>query len=277
MKNIILRGLSGLVYVLFILAGIIYGPGSFVAVFGLVVVLCLYEFYKLLNTKEQVFVRPAINCLAGLYFFAVTFWILYTGDLNFMLYLPYMAYVLSVLIMELYLKHPDPVQNWAYAFLGQLYIVLPLSTLNILCLQPNSPGKFLYSPVLLLALFVFIWINDTGAFFVGISMGKHRLFERVSPKKSWEGFFGGAFFTIASSFVFAHYVKEISCTEWVCLSVVTVIFATWGDLVESLLKRSLGLKDSGKMIPGHGGVLDRLDSALLAAPAMACCYYVLLL
>ncbi|MDR1121289.1 MAG: phosphatidate cytidylyltransferase [Dysgonamonadaceae bacterium] len=276
MKNLLIRTLSGLIYILLILSGICFGTLSYVAVFGLLVVLCLYEFYQLMNANESVTVRPLINCAAGLYFFIATFLYLSSGQANGILYLPYILYVLGILIMELYLKRPNPIQNWAYAFLGQLYIVLPLSTLHTLCLSFDPAASVtVYSPVLLLALFSFIWINDTFAYLVGMTFGKHRLFERISPKKSWEGFVGGAVFSIASSFAFAHYVPEIPRMHWICMSVVTVIFATWGDLIESLLKRTLGVKDSGKMIPGHGGILDRMDSVLLAAPALACCFYLL--
>jgi phosphatidate cytidylyltransferase len=276
MKNLLIRTLSGLIYILLILSGICLGTLSYVVVFGLLLVLCLYEFYRLMNTGESVVIRPLINCAAGLYFFVVTFLYLSAGNANGILYLPYVLYVLSILIMELYLKHPNPIQNWAYAFLGQIYIVLPFSTLHVLCLSFNPMESVaVYSPVLLLALFSFIWINDTGAYLIGITFGKHRLFERISPKKSWEGFVGGVVFSIASSFVFIHYVPEIPRIHWICMSVVTILFATWGDFVESLLKRTLSVKDSGKMIPGHGGILDRMDSTLLAAPALACCYHLL--
>jgi phosphatidate cytidylyltransferase len=276
MKNLLIRTLSGLIYILLILSGICLGTWSYVTVFGLLLVLCLYEFYQLMNANEPVTVRPLINCVAGLYFFIATFLYLSSGQANGILYLPYILYVLGILVMELYLKRPNPIQNWAYAFLGQIYIVLPFATLHALCLSFDpATSVTAYSPVLLLALFSFIWINDTFAYLVGITFGKHRLFERISPKKSWEGFVGGAVFSIASSLVFACYVPEIPKIHWICMSVVTVIFATWGDLIESLLKRTLGVKDSGKMIPGHGGILDRMDSTLLAAPALACCYYLL--
>jgi phosphatidate cytidylyltransferase len=274
-KNLLLRSLSGLIYAAIILAGIGFGGWSFVVVFGSIVVLCLCEFYQLINRRPSVSVRPAVNCLAGAYFFVVTFFCVRAETFYFEVYLPYVLYILYVLIIELYLKRPDPLQNWAFAFLGQLYIVFPLSTLSALSTIGLGTGVQTDFPVLLLALFVFIWMNDTGAYLVGITCGKHRLFERISPKKSWEGFIGGAVFAILFSLIFAHYVADIPTTHWICMAIVTVVFATWGDLVESLLKRSLGVKDSGRMIPGHGGILDRFDSALLAAPALTCCHYIL--
>ncbi len=274
LKNLLLRTTSGIIYVLTLLSGIWFGSYSFVAVFGILVVLCLFEFYKLVNQMENVSVRPFINCLAGAYFFLATFFATITGMSYYILYLPYILYIISIFIVELYLKRPNPIHNWAYSFLGQMYIVIPLSLLNFLCFLPKD-GVITYSPVLLLALFIFIWINDTGAYLVGMTFGKHRLFERISPKKSWEGFAGGAVFAIASAFVFAHFEQNIPLLHWICMAVVTVAFGTWGDLVESMLKRTIGVKDSGNMIPGHGGILDRLDSVILATPALVLCFYIL--
>ncbi len=275
MKNLLLRTLSGIIFIAVILFGIFFGPYAFVAVFGIMLLLCLYEFYSLVNQIEGVSVRFLINCSAGLYFFLSAFFS-HSLQIPFtLLSIPYILYIVGIFVLELYLKKKNPIHNWAYSFLGQVYIVIPFSTLNMLCFMPDKLGVVIYSPVLLLALFIFIWINDTGAYVVGITFGKHRLFERISPKKSWEGFWGGAIFSIASSFVFAYYINDISLVSWVCMSIVTVVFATWGDLVESLLKRTIGVKDSGNMIPGHGGILDRLDSVILAAPALMFCYYLL--
>lgn len=275
MKNLLLRTFTGGIFVLLVLAGIWFGPYSFVAAFGLITVLCLYEFYQLVNKLPSVSVRPLINCAGGLYLFVAGYLHLSSGIPVVVLALPYVLYILSLFIVGLYLKKENPAHCWAYSFLGQVYIAIPLCTLNMLCFLPDQFGQVVYSPVLLLALFVFIWINDTGAYLVGVTFGKHRLFERISPKKSWEGFFGGAVFAVSSSLLFARFVPDISLLYWICMAVVVVVFATWGDLVESLFKRTIGVKDSGKMIPGHGGILDRLDSAIFAAPAMAVTYYLL--
>jgi phosphatidate cytidylyltransferase len=184
------------------------------------------------------------------------------------IFFSYLLYIVIVFISALYEKQPDPITHIAYIFLGQCYIALPLSLLNIIAFPGGETGIVTYYPVLVLALFVFIWVNDTGAYVVGMLLGKHRLFERISPKKSWEGFFGGLVFTVASSFIFAYFEPEIPYYHWIGMSVVVVIFGVWGDLVESLMKRTLEVKDSGKAIPGHGGFLDRFDSLLLAIFAM---------
>jgi phosphatidate cytidylyltransferase len=145
-----------------------------------------------------------------------------------------------------------------------VYCAAPFSLLNFIALG----SELSFTPWFVLALFVFVWINDSGAFLVGTQIGKHRLLERISPKKSWEGFVGGLLFTLASSLVFAHFFSEISLYIWLGLSATIVVFATLGDLTESLLKRTLGVKDSGKLLPGHGGMLDRFDSIIMAIPAL---------
>ena len=156
--------------------------------------------------------------------------------------------------MQLYSQESSPLTNIAYSYMGQMYIALPLGLMSMYYTLPD--GKFL-----LLAMFIMIWLNDTGAFLVGSMIGKHKLFPRISPNKSWEGFIGGVVFAIASSFVFKYcfpsYFENISIFGLAGMGAVVGAFATWGDLVESLIKRTLG----------HGGILDRIDSLLLVIPA----------
>ena len=131
------------------------------------------------------------------------------------------------------------------------------------------------SQALLMLIFVMIWMNDTGAFLVGCTIGKHRLFERISPKKSWEGFWGGMAFSILSGVLYYYLIdKTNGLAFYIIMGVVTSIFATFGDLVESMFKRSIGVKDSGNLIPGHGGILDRIDSLLFVLPAMVLYLYI---
>lgn len=273
MKNLLLRSCSGLIFILIVAGGILYSPYSFLIVFGAVVVLSLWEFYRLINNGKTITVRIPLNCLGGLFFFAATF-MYASGMMGIVVFFPYLFYIIYSFVSELYLKQENPLNNWAYSFLGQIYITLPISILNFLIFKQSGGGMATYSPILVMALFVFIWMNDTGAYLVGVSLGKHRLFERISPKKSWEGFVGGLIFAVASSFLFFYYVPEVSLIHWICMALVTSVFATWGDLTESLLKRTLGVKDSGSIIPGHGGMLDRFDSVFLAAPAV-CLFEVL--
>jgi phosphatidate cytidylyltransferase len=157
------------------------------------------------------------------------------------------------------------IKNWTYSFFAYIYIILPLVCLIFIHTK---------NPLYALALFSFIWINDTFAYLVGIKFGKHKLAEKISPKKTWEGFFGGLVFAIFAGFLFDYFtsdeitkiVEPDSLFKWIGMSIVVVIFGTLGDLIESWFKRSLGVKDSGTILPGHGGLLDRLDSILFAAP-----------
>ena len=164
----------------------------------------------------------------------------------------------------------DPINNWAYTMLPQLYIALPFSMLNVLAF----PQAGSYSFVLPLSVFVFLWMNDTGAYLCGSLLGRHKLFPRVSPGKSWEGSIGGGLLVVGIAilvwYLLNTYVPEqanLNMWQWAGLGLTVVVFGTWGDLVESLLKRTLGIKDSGNILPGHGGMLDRFDSSLLAIPA----------
>jgi len=262
MKNLLRRTLTGLGYVIVILAGVIGCRYSFLALFSTITALCLWEFYSLINMQKQTRINLWYNCLGGSLLFASS-WLYAAGIVSPAIFVSYLIYVALVFVLELYEKQEDPITHSAYIFLGQCYIALPFALLNLLAFRENQ-----YSWILILALLVFIWINDTGAYLIGSKFGKHRLFERISPKKSWEGFFGGLVFAVASSFVFAHFKPEIPYYHWAGLAIVIVIFGTWGDLIESLIKRTLGVKDSGKALPGHGGFLDRFDSQLLAVYAM---------
>lgn len=279
-SNFITRAITGLLFVAVMVACIIYGPVSFTILFAVVSALCVYEFSKLINTTTKVRINPFINILGGVYLF-LAFSAYFTNYTGSGIFIPYLSILIYLLVSELYRKKECPIDNWAYSMLTQVYIGLPVALLNILAYHydPVSTDVLAisYNYVLPLSVFIFIWLSDTGAYCVGSLIGKHRLFERISPKKSWEGSIGGAVIVIASSFIFSHFFNFMSMTEWAGLALVVVIFGTWGDLTESLLKRQLGVKDSGKMMPGHGGILDRFDSSLMAIPAAVVYLYVLTL
>jgi len=170
----------------------------------------------------------------------------------------------ATFIAELYSKHDSPFQNIAITLFGTLYIAVPFSLLVLF----GFPGQTLsgYNPGLVIGFFFLLWANDTGAYLTGISIGKHPMFARISPKKSWEGFVGGLFFTLLVAFIISRYFIALDRTDWIVIAIIICIFGVWGDLIESMLKRSLHIKDSGKILPGHGGILDRFDSVLFAAP-----------
>ena len=181
--------------------------------------------------------------------------------------------MLAILILELFKKGDNAIRNISNTFLGQIYIALPLMFLSLLSLKDNFDGTMIYNPILLMSFFSLIWIYDTGAYIFGITLGKHRLFERISPKKSWEGAIGGAIMALIAS-VGINYLfpGNLSLIQWLGFALITVVFGTFGDLVESMMKRYMNVKDSGQLIPGHGGILDRIDSSLVAAPAVVIYY-----
>jgi phosphatidate cytidylyltransferase len=263
MKNLLLRTLTGTLYVVVIAGGILGGYYTFLALFSVVTLVCLWEFYGLLNRTERVRIRVGYHCFGGCLLFVAA--ALYAaGIASSVLFLMYGMYIASVFVLELYDKSSDPITHSAHIFLGHVYIALPLSLLSLTAFPFGGGSVDAYHPALLLALMVFIWMNDTGAYLIGSLIGKHRLLERISPKKSWEGFFGGLLLAVASSMLFAHFEHQIPPLHWAGIALTVAIFATWGDLAESQIKRTLGVKDSGHTLPGHGGFLDRFDSLLLA-------------
>jgi len=263
MNNFLTRTLSGFVFVVILLGSIFLSQYSFLAVFALITAFSVREFHKLTNMENEVHVNVWLAAIGGAILFVTSF--LHAADIiRYPIFSVYGLYIVLVLVSELYMKKKNPIHNWAYFFLGQLFVALPFSLLNFIVFIDNS----IYKPLILIAVFVTIWVNDTGAYLFGVTLGKHRLFERISPKKSWEGFFGGALAALASGYAFSLLIPEMSLLNWLVFSEIIVLFGTYGDLVESLLKRTLQVKDSGNAIPGHGGLLDRFDSMLLAAPAI---------
>jgi phosphatidate cytidylyltransferase len=261
MNNFIQRTLSGFLFVLIIVGSISWNPYSFAVVFTLITGWSVYEFHKLTNKQHDVQAMTLMSVIGAVILFVISF-LFATGKIIYPGYSIYGLYIVLMLVIELYRQKSNPIHNWAYFLLGQVIIALPFSLLNFILYIES------YNPLILIAVFVTIWVNDTGAYLVGITFGKHRLFERVSPKKSWEGFVGGALAALGSGYLFSLFIPEINLVQWLIFSEIVVVFGTFGDLLESLLKRTVNVKDSGDVIPGHGGLLDRFDSMLLAAPAV---------
>lgn len=271
MKNLIARTITGVLFVAVIVISF-FNPMAMTGLFSLVTALTVWEFTGLVNEREGVTINRFICTVAGTYFYYAM-----SGFCSNVtpatVFVPYLVTIVYLLVAELYAKHKDPINNWAYTMMSQLYIALPLSLLNVLAFRVTTDGTT-FTSVLPLSIFVFLWINDTGAYCCGSLLGKHKLFPRISPAKSWEGSIGGGIFVIATAvfiwdLIEYHGINDLhlSVYEWVGLGITVAVFGTWGDLVESLFKRTLGIKDSGKILPGHGGMLDRFDSSLLAIPA----------
>jgi phosphatidate cytidylyltransferase len=265
-SNFTQRTLTGTLLVLILTGSILFSPLSFGILFILISLLTLREVCDLLNGIKEVRINKLMVMLGGSYLF-LAFLLVGRGITDLRIFIPYFLLIIYLFVSELYLKRENPVLNWAYVLLSQFYVALPYALLNVLAFSPNHDYGSDYNPVIPLSVFVFIWLNDTGAYCIGSLLGKHRLFERISNKKTWEGSMGGGIWAVSFSFVFAHFFPVFSLAKWIGLALTVAVFGTWGDLIESLLKRRLGVKDSGYILPGHGGMLDRFDSALLAIPA----------
>ena len=282
MNNFIVRTITGILFVAVVVCSFLR-PQAMVLLFALITGLTIWEFTGLVNEREKVTVNRLISTVAGVYFFFAVAG--FSSDLTpSAVFIPYLVSITYLMVAELYLKNEDPIHDWAYTMMAQLYIALPFSLLNTLAFHLTPQGLVTYDAVLPLSVFVFLWMNDTGAYLCGSLLGKHKLFPRISPGKCWEGSIGGGILVIAIA-VLVWYLTEqyqlnqlgLSALEWAGLGLTVVIFGTWGDLVESLFKRTLGIKDSGNILPGHGGMLDRFDSSLLAIPAAVVYLYTIML
>lgn len=262
MKNLIIRALTGIIFVAVLISAICSHPLSFFILFSIIIGFTLWEFYGLVKHYENATLERVGNTLGGMYLFIATYFYA-SGQMGGKIFLPYLFFIMYTLIAELYRKAPNPINNWVFTIFGQVYGAGSFSLLNFIAFSPGSA----YTPLFVMAIFAFVWVDDTGAYLVGSLIGKRKLFERISPKKSWEGFLGGVVLVLASSQALAWYAPEVSWYNWLGLSATVVLFGTWGDLIESLLKRTLGVKDSGNLLPGHGGMLDRFDSVMMAVPA----------
>lgn len=266
-SNFLQRAITGVIFVAVLVGCILGGPISFTILFALISALTINEFGNIVNRMEHMRMNKPISILAGLFLFLCFGYIGVVPGAN-EIFIPYLFLILYLFISELYKKQSNPLNNWAYAMMSQIYIALSFALLNVLAYHSSATESVSqYNPILPLSIFIFNWVNDTGAYCTGMLFGKHRLFERISPKKSWEGSIGGAVFSIIAAIVLAHFFTFLSTGVWIGLGLTVVVFGTWGDLTESLMKRTLGIKDSGNILPGHGGMLDRFDSTLMAVPA----------
>ena len=286
MKNLLTRILSGSIYVVLVVLAIMtirYTPVLFLVVFGLLTALCLWEVYKV--TQEGDVMSPLftiIDILGGVGVF-LAFFLMYSGTADtasgsrsFWM-LPIIIYLLVRVPLQLYSPITHAVHSLERSFYGIAFVAVPMG-------MANSIGA-VGSPMMLLAIFILLWVNDSGAYLVGSAIGKHKLFERISPHKSWEGFWGGAIASIVVAAVLGSYMGQyfpmssndipLPLWGWIGMGLIVPIFGTLGDLSESLLKRTVGVKDTSHIIPGHGGFLDRLDSFLMACPATLV-YFILL-
>lgn len=282
MKNLIVRSITGIFFVAAIVVCFMK-PFAMEFLFALITGLSIWEYCGLVNNVKGVQVNRLISTIAGVYFFLAVGGFCSGIVPTAAVFIPYLLTVVYLFISELYAKTENAINDWAYTMLGQMYIALPFSTINVLAFNATADGNIAFNNLVPLCVFVFLWANDTGAYCAGSLIGKHKLFPRISPGKSWEGSIGGAIIVLAVAFGIGQYENGLdsqtglTVLQWMGLGLVVVMFGTWGDLVESLFKRTLGIKDSGNILPGHGGMLDRFDSSLMAMPAAVVYLYSLTL
>lgn len=266
MKNFLTRVISGAVYVGIICCAIFFFdtiPAIYLVCFSLFTLLAVREIQHLTNSvTTSSKLLYGIDMAGALGTFLAFFFCGKYGRMD-LCYLPVLVYTLIRFTIQLYIRSINPVHSQQGSVFNLLYVVIPLSVMSQICFRSN--------PMMLLSVFIFLWINDSGAYLVGVTIGKHRLFERISPKKSWEGFWGGLVLTVAAGYAMGAWLNDFfhgpSPLLFAGLGLVVSVAGTLGDLTESLIKRIADVKDSSQLIPGHGGILDRIDSLLFAAPA----------
>ncbi|MGI6477897.1 MAG: phosphatidate cytidylyltransferase [Salinivirgaceae bacterium] len=259
MKNLTKRTLTGLVFTVTLIVAFVASQYSMLAMVVLIAILCISEHYGMAKAIE---IRPlyAIGYTITLLIIALTFLIskdIIPPEISIVL-IPLLS---MAFIVQLYHKHKKPIENIGYTFLSIIHVAIPLSLLIVL----SQLGET-YDHQINLGIIFMIWASDTFAYLVGMAIGQNPLFYRISPKKSWEGFIGGLAAALVLSQIIAKYWIILTPLQWGVLSIIVSITGVWGDLVESMFKRAVNVKDSGNILPGHGGVLDRFDSLLMVMP-----------
>ena len=268
-KNLFIRGISGLVYIGLIIGAILLkeiGLGILISFFA---VLGSYELEKQTLGKTEAGNLWMLNWIVDATFIlciTTTIFVSFSGSSFLLAFAVVLLGLRFILLIFENLKNPlKSISIFAFSI---FYVLIPLLCLNLLLINLNSPWA-------LICLIAMIWINDTGAYLVGCSIGKHKMFPRVSPQKSWEGLIGGVLFNIGTAFIYTYCFKlnilgyDSSIIPWIIIGISVSVFSTLGDLFESMIKRSLQIKDFGNIMPGHGGILDRIDSLLFVAPALS--------
>jgi len=264
LKNFKQRAITGLSFAAIMSAAILYSGWSFVAVFFLISLLGLLEFYKLIRSEHT---SPQVvpGMIAGPGLFLLFTWIL-LSEASMELMLVAIPLVAMIFIRELYLNHPHPFLNIAVTLTGMIYFTLPLMLMLKIAFGFTPDDEVHYHGGIIMGCILILWASDTGAYMLGSQIGKNKLFERISPNKSWEGFAGAVLSSLLAAWVVSIWFPDLPLQDWMVIAILIVVAGTLGDLVESMLKRSVNVKDSGVLFPGHGGILDRFDGLLISMP-----------
>lgn len=270
MGNFYRRTLTAIWIVIFILGGFWLHPVSFFITGLLIVAGSMHEYFLMIkNTGVHAQMVPGIFAGASVYIIST---LIASGLIKSDYYLFLILLPVILMIIELYRKQEKPFDSIAHTFFAIIYIAVPFSLFPFSAFSRTgldsllNHGEMVFSPGIVIGFLLLLWANDTGAYLTGITLGRHRLMERISPKKSWEGFFGGLVISVAAAWLLSGWLGVVGTSGWIIISIIISIAGTYGDLTESMLKRSMGVKDSGSAMPGHGGFLDRFDSALISFP-----------
>ena len=268
-SNLTQRLITGILGSAAIIAGVSYSEWTYFAIFFIICLFTLLEFYNLMGL-DGLAPQKAYGTFCGVVIFTLSFFIegkiIIDGKtLPTEYYILIFPLISCIYMIKLYKKFErKPFTNIAFTFLGIFYVIVPFVLLNVIVFDE---GRYNYEVIL--GSLLILWASDTGAYFAGTLFGKRKLFERISPKKSWEGFVGGAVLALIFAYGSSQYMDTLSVQQWIVVGMIIIVGGTFGDLIESLLKRSIEIKDSGDSLPGHGGFLDRFDGLLISAPFIA--------
>lgn len=265
MKDFTRRSVTGVVFVFLMLAGATIHPLVFAIVFGTLLFLTQLEFYQLVENAGSS-PRKNTGLTLGVLFFVICFGMV-NGILPNQSYLIFIPALLFIFLFEAFSEKTGILQNSAITFTGFIYVAIPFSLLNFIVF-PGYPNYAVFDSKVLIGVFFIVWAYDSMAYMAGSKFGKHKIRKKISPNKSWEGFFGGAIFALLMGVLNSIIFKHPSVLNWLVIATIVVVFGTLGDLFESIIKRRLNVKDSGTILPGHGGLLDRFDSLLFAIPVI---------
>lgn len=279
MNELLKRLLTGILFAIVMIGGVIWNEYSYMLLFSTITILSINEYYNIISDKlnaseDWKTLYKFMNTIFGVIIFAIVF-LVSSGKIPLIFLTLIAVFPLSWFIVEMYHESDTPFTNVCYNSMALLYIAVPFASTSFLVFKKGGDE---YEFKFLLAILFFAWANDSWAYLIGKFFGKHKLFPRISPKKTWEGFFGGATAALAFAFLvnwlFVQLnLPDIGIVHYLSLSAITIVMSTYGDLTESMIKRNLNIKDSGQALPGHGGFLDRFDGLIFSIPA--CSMYII--